>query len=58
MFGLPADNLRHKYYTKRVAAPHPFWNDEELVQVQESKLKNIISKSSYMYMCIILPYLS
>ena len=27
MYGLPADTVRHKY-TKKAAAPHPFWNEE------------------------------
>ena len=26
MYGLPADTVRHKY-TKKAAAPHPFWNE-------------------------------
>ena len=26
MYGLPADTARHKY-TKKVPAPHPFWNE-------------------------------
>ena len=28
MYGLPADTVRHKYYTRKVQAPHPFWDDE------------------------------
>ena len=27
MYGLPADTVRHKY-TRKAAAPHPFWNEE------------------------------
>ena len=28
LYGLPADTVRHKYYTRKKEAPHPFWDDE------------------------------
>ena len=39
MFGLPADNLRRKYYTKKSPAPHPFWNDSEFKFKRVSRIK-------------------
>ena len=31
LYGLPADTVKHKYWTKRVPGPHPFWNEDYFI---------------------------